>query len=178
MATNSILTKTVISAVFFCILAGAFASAAFGVGFPYKISLHPGETYEGSFSIQNVLEPTEDTTISIVVEKGQEYIQFPEGTTIQLSKGETKNIPVKITIPERGDADKYNVQILFQPTSAAAAGQEGTIELVLALKKSFDIEVIRDKSNKAVYTSIALVLIAVILIIILMRVLKNSKKKR
>ena len=152
------------------------ASAAFGVGFPYKISLRPGETTEEIFSIQNVLEPTEEITLQITVENGEEYIQFPEGTTINLARNEIKNVPVKISIPKNTKAEKYNVRILFQPASTSQA-QGGTIDLVLAIKKSFDIEIIKEENKNLKLIIGILIAIAIVLIAILIKILNGKKKK-
>ncbi len=156
-----------------------FASAGFAVGFPYKISLHRGETYDGSFQLQNVLPPTEDTTLEIIVEQGQEYIQFPEGTSIQLAANEIKNIPVKITLPENADSgDVYKAKIIFRPVSGGVQ-EGGTVSLRFSLGKTFDIEVIGDtKAEKLAKTaSIILFIVAIVLIIILIKVLSKKKKK-
>ncbi len=155
------------------IIVGTFASASFGVSFPNAINLQPGETYEGYFSVQNVLEPTENLTLEITIENGQEYVQFPQGTTVQLAKGEIKNVPVKIYLPNNARADKYNVQILFQPTSAQNQG--GTLDLVLATRKSFDIEVIKGTNKVIAFAIVFLTIAVLILIIILLKTLRKKK---
>ncbi len=172
MDNRSILIKSAFAAII-VVIVGAFASASLGISFPNAISLHPGETYESSFSIQNVLEPTKNITLEITIENGQEYIQFPEGTTIQLAKGEIKNVPVKISLPKNARADKYNVQILFQPT--AAQSQSGTLDLVLAIRKSFDIEVIKKTNNLLIITIVLLSIAVLILILILLKTIRNKK---
>lgn len=170
---------TITSVFIITILFSNLASAGFAVGFPYKIELKRGESYEGSFQLQNVLPPTEATTVEIVVEEGEEYISFPEGTTIHLAADEIKNAPVKITIPEDADGgDVYKAKIIFRPTSGGVQ-QGGTVSLRLSVGKTFDIEVIGDtKAERLAKTaSIILFIVAVILIIVLIRVLKNKKKK-
>ena len=161
------------------ILFSSLASAGFAIGFPYKIELRRGESYEGSFSIQNVLPPTEATTVEIVIEEGEDYISFPEGTTFQLAPNEIKNAPVKITIPKDADGgDVYKAKIVFTPSSGGVQ-EGGTVSLRLSIGKSFNIEVIGDtKAERLAKTaSIILFIIAIALIIILIRVLKNKKKR-
>lgn len=175
MANNIGLNKNMILIILGIVLTASVVSAGFAVSFPYKISLHPGETYEGSFSLQNVLQPSEDTTIEIIVESGNEYIQFPEGTTIQLAENETKNVPVKVTLPEDVNLDKYSIQLLFQPVSAQNQG--GTVDIVLALRKSFDIDVIRENNKKTAIAITLLIIVAIILLILLLKVLRNKKNK-
>ena len=157
-----------------------FASAGFAVGFPYKISLHRGETYDGSFQLQNVIPPTEDTTVEIIIEEGEEYMQFPEGKTVNLAAGEIKNIPVKITLPSNADGgDVYKAKIIFKPSSGEAQ-ESGTVSLRFSIGKSFDIEVIGDTKTErlAKTASIILFIVAIVLIIILIIVLKKKKSKK
>ena len=156
-----------------------YASAEFAVGFPYRISLHRGETYDGSFSIQNVISPAEDLTIEIVVEKGSEYIQFPQGNTIDIKANQTLNIPVKITAPEKAEGgDIYQTKIIFKPTSGGVQ-EGGTVNLRFSLGKTFDIEVIGPTKAErlAKIASIVLGIIVLILIIVLLRVIKNKQKR-
>ncbi len=160
------------------IILSSFASAGFAIGFPYKITLNRGESYEGSFSLQNVIPPTEATTIEIIIEEGEEYISFPEGTTFQLAANEVKNAPVKITLPEEADSgDIYKAKIIFRPVSGGVQ-EGGTVSLRLSIGKSFDIEVIGDTKTErlAKTASIILFIAAIVLIIILIIVLKNKRK--
>ena len=176
--------KNKIKTISFAMLIGAiilssFANAGFAIGFPYKITLHRGESFEGSFSLQNVLPPAEAMTIEIVVIEGEEYLSFPEGTTFQLAANEIKNAPVKITLPEDADGgDIYKVKINFRPVSGGVQGS-GTVSLRLSLGKTFDIEVIGDtKAERLAKTaSIILFIVAIILIIVLIKVLKNKRRK-
>ena len=176
---NKILFTT--SAIFILLITFSnFVSAGFAIGFPYKIELRRGESYEGSFSLQNVLPPTEDTTIKITIEEGSQYISFPQGTTIQLAANEIKNAPVKITIPEDADGgDVYKAKISFKSVSDGVQ-EGGTVSLRLSVGKSFDIEVIGDtKAERLAKTaSVILFIVAVVLIIILIIVLKKKKSKK
>ncbi len=156
----------------------SFASAGFAIGFPYKIELNRGESYEGGFSLQNVLPPTEDTTVEIIVDEGEEYISFPEGKTVNIAANEIKNVPVKITLPEDADGgDVYKAKILFRPVSGGVQGG-GTVSLRLSVGRAFDIEVIGEtKAERLAKTaSVILLIVAVILVIVLIKVLNKKKK--
>lgn len=160
------------------ILISNLASAGFAVGFPYKISLHRGETYEGSFSLQNVIPPTEDTTVEVVVEEGEQYIQFLDGKTIQIRANETKNIPIRISIPDSADGgDIYKAKITFKPVSGGVQQGE-TVSLRFSVGKTFDIEVVGPTKGErmAKIASVILFIIVIILIIVLVRIMMRKKK--
>ncbi len=159
------------------IILSSYASAGFGVGFPFKISLNPGETYEGSLSLQNRIEPVEDMTIEIIVEEGEEYIIFPNGKTVQITANETLNIPVKISVPESAEPGAvYKVKMLFKPTSRGTQ-QGGTVNFILSLGKSFDIEVLGESKNKGAIIIILLLLITIIVVLAVLLIRALGKKK-
>lgn len=156
------------------IMLSNFASAGFAVGFPHKIELKNGESYDGSFQLQNVIPPVEQITVEIIVEQGEEYVSFPEGTTIQLTANEIKNVPVKISVPENANGgDVYNTKIIFKPISGGAQ-ENGTVNFRLSVGRSFDIEVIKETNTLLIITIFFLTLAILILVIIL---LKNLRKK-
>lgn len=167
-------TKLILIPIVIIFLIG-FTTASFGVSFPSKISLTPGQIYEGTISLQNVLEPATDETIQIIVEKGQEYIELQENQ-IEIKAGEIKDISIKVTAPKKSSVDNYQVQLLFQPIEKSP-GQEGAVNIVLALRKSFEIEVLQNKNSKATQIIILIVLLIIIGILIksLVKVLKNKK---
>ena len=171
--------QTIIISTIFVIIFSNIASAGFAVGFPYKISLHRGESYEGSFSLQNVIPPTEETTVKIKVTEGEEYITFPEGTTFQLAANEIKNVPVKISLPQDADGGKiYKAKIIFEPVSGGVQNG-GIVSLRFSVGKNFDIEVIGNTKAErlAKIASVILFIVVIILIIVLIKVLKNKKRK-
>ncbi len=166
----------VIASIFIiAIILSNFASAGFAVGFPYKIDLKKGETYDGSFQLQNIIQPVEQITVEIIIEQGEEYLSFPDGTTIQLAANEIKNIPVKISVPNNADGgDVYNAKIIFKPVSGDVQ-EGGTVNFRLSVGRSFDIEVIKETNTILVIAIVFLILAILILILILLKTLKNKK---
>ncbi len=155
------------------IILSNLASAGFAVGFPYKIELKKGETYEGNFQLQNIIQPVEQITIEVVIEQGEEYISFPEGRTIQLVANETKNIPVKISVPNNaGGGEIYNAKIIFKPISGGIQTGE-TVNFRLSVGKSFDIEIIKENNNILTIVIVFLILAVLIVIILLLKLLKK-----
>jgi hypothetical protein len=150
-------TITIIASI---IIFTSLVSAGFGVSFPTTIPLQPGEIYEGNINLQNVIIPTEDTTFEIIVEEGQEFIEFPNGNQVFVKSGEVVNIPVIITAPEKSRQGSLKVLLLFQPISETS-GQQGTVNVVFALKKSFELEILQDKNAQTIAV-IALILLVII----------------
>jgi hypothetical protein len=166
--------KKIISTLFILVLITSFAFAGFGISFPSKIPLLPGETYEGNLNLQNVLEPTTDTTFEITIEQGQEYVEFPNGNQIQINAGDVANIPIKVTAPEKTNLDSIKIILLIEPILDQSS--QGAINLVVGLKKSFDIEIIKPVGLQT-FAIIALILLAIIAGILIWFVIRTIKMK-
>ncbi len=147
-------------------------SASFGVGFPTKIAIHPGESYQGQISIQNVLPDSKDMSLEIIIKEGSEYISFPEGQIIEIKKDEIKKIPIQVTIPKEINSIKEKVQLEFRPVQGESQVQG--VSIVLSIGKSFDIEIIQEINNKIKFIVAILLIIAVLLIVVLFKVIKRK----
>jgi len=189
-------TKKILNLVLFGIMIMCLSSfvSAFGVGFPgSKLSLVPGQDFEGAFGLQN----TEgvDLVINISVEKGAEYITFLEGTVFNLPKEGNIAVPVKIDVPENAEVgSKYVIEVLFRVVAGLEnkEGEGGMIGFAMGQSRIIEVEIIEQPKAEGEATEtpapignfvigagwIILVVILVIAIIFVgYLVIKNKKKK-
>jgi len=125
------------------IMSGVLVSAAFGIGFPNGVSLYPGEILDTGFSIQNVIDPTEDIVIEVSVVEGSDYVTLSEGTQFSVPAGEVIPVPIRISVSDSANiGDLHNIVVSFSTVSGGIEGG-GTVDIAFGITKSFDIEVVK-----------------------------------
>ena len=160
--------------------------SAFALGFANKISLYPGESTDTSFSLQNVIEPTADLVLGVVVEEGSEYVSFTEGTQFNVPEGESVRAKVRVSVPETASVgDIYTVTVVFGTVSSESIGDEGTIQFTTFHRKSFEIEVMAEPAleieepaaGEGLGAGMWILIIVIIVVVIVVIVLVVKKKK-
>ncbi len=152
-------------------------NANLALGFPYEVSGSPGQTFESTISLQNTIAPSSDIQVEITIVKGSEYVSFPQGTIINLSANETKNIQMTVSIPSNAKAEKrYPVSLLFKQTDNDI-GSQGMIGMSITISKDFDIIVKGEEKSNNIIVIISTILIILIIILtgLLIKTLKAKK---
>ncbi len=152
-------------------------NAELALGFPYEVSGSSGQTFESIISLQNTLEPISNIQVEIIIKEGSEYVSFPQGTTINLSANETKNIKMLVSIPTNAKAEKkYPVSLAFKQKNNEAESS-GMIGLSITILKDFNIRVLGEEKSNTIIVIISAILITLIILLswLLIKTLKNKK---
>jgi len=152
------------------IMSSIFVSATFGVGFANsKLKLYPGEVFDSSFSLQNNNEPG-DLNIEAFIEEGAEYLSFTGESKYEVPVGSSVALPVRITVPEDAKiGDTYNLIVLFKNIPGEAEGEGGTVDFVISVRRTIEIEVIPKPGEEAegtgtmIYWIIGIIILIVII---------------
>lgn len=180
-----------LAGIIFIFMLSAFVNA-FAIGFEStELRLHPGETYNGAFSLQNYGVGSGDITVEATVEEGAQYVTFTEGTTIDVLANNNAAAPVRFTIPANAKVgDSYPVKILFKVISGNVGGNEAesggtTVGFAFSYRREINLKVVPETpaetpSARPAILTIAIILalaIIIVIVIILWLVIKNKKKE-
>lgn len=139
--------------IIFIFLLSTFVRA-FSVGFEStELRLYPGESYGSAFSLQNYGTEASDITVDAVVEEGEGYISFPQGTRFDVGANNNAAAPIEIKIPENANVgDSYPVKILFNVISGNVGGGESggqgtTVSFAFSYRREINLKVIEKPSE-------------------------------
>lgn len=168
---------------------GNFVSA-FAVGFEStELRLYPGEVHNTAFSLQNYGTDVSDITVEAVIEEGEGYITFTEGTTFEIPANSNAAAPVKFTIPENaGVGENYPVKVLFRIISGDASGDEAegtSVSFAFSYSRTINLLVVPEPvsvtepetaERPAVGAQVWVWILVVIIIIIIVWIILRKKK--
>lgn len=169
------------------IVMGSVFVSAFGVSFfGSKLNLHPGDSLETAYSLQNNNNGT--LVIGVKIEEGGQYLTLLGGDNFEIPAEGNVAVPVRVSVPETAKiGDIYNVKVLFTQLNdvGGAGGKSTTIGLVFNQRNGFEIAVIPEESAVTEPTEtktgmnvlwVWLLVIVIVVVIVWLIVLMKKKK--
>lgn len=195
-----------ISLIVLAILAVSASSVFAGVNSPYwggsnpnPLKMHPGETKDVFFNLQNCPDlaancAKKDDIVIVSLIEGSEIAQITSGESYTIPYGTAdKYITVQVSVPENAKAgDSYNVKF---STSSSSGGSGGSVQLSTGYYVDFPVQVIAEafepeststetpisekSDNKIVLWTAGgvFIIVAIIIIIILINQLSRRKEQ-
>jgi uncharacterized membrane protein len=159
------------------VLMSGFFVAAFSVGSSSAVNVEPGGSVDTSFSLMNLGENAEDVVIEITVERGEEYLSFPDGTIFDVPAGQSVSVRAIVSVPsDSGDGDSYPVKLVFNAIEGGV-NEGGTVDIVFGYSKSFNINVAESLEAREGAGNFWLWVIGIIVVIVIIWLVMKAMRK-